>query len=85
MRIRQALPPQQRRIPADSPSQYVAPTELTQILEVGSYKDSAPTELSHKDSDPMDLQTRQSEFQDLGIDCSADRCRPRKRGRSIGT
>jgi hypothetical protein len=72
MRIRQALPRQQRRIPESSPFQYSGPTELTQILEIGSYKDSAPTE----------LQTRPSEFKNLvGLDSRADRCRPRKRGR----
>jgi hypothetical protein len=56
MRIRQALPRQQRRIPESSPFQYSAPTEL---------------------------QTRHSEFKNLvGLDSGADRCRPRKRGRS---
>jgi hypothetical protein len=82
MRIRQELLPQQRRNPAGSSSQYAAPTELTHILETGSYKDSAPTELETR----QELETRHSEFQNLvGVDCSAGRCRPRKRGRSIGT
>jgi hypothetical protein len=64
MRIRQELLPQQRRNPAGSSSQYAAPTELTHILETGSYKDSAPTE----------LETWHSEFQNLvGVDCSAGR------------
>jgi hypothetical protein len=76
MRIRQLRSLQQRRIPAGSPFRYAAPTELTRILETGSYKDSAPTE----------LQTRRSEFQNLiGVDSSGDRCRPRKRGRSMRT
>jgi hypothetical protein len=76
MRIRQAVPPPQGRIPANSPFRYAAPTELTQILETGSYKDSAPTE----------LQTGHSEFQNLvGVDSSAARRRPGKRGRSIRT
>ena len=61
MRIRPALPSQQRRIPASSPSQYAAPTELTQILETGRYKDSAPTELETR----RELQTRHSESQNL--------------------
>jgi hypothetical protein len=52
MRIRQALPLRHKRIPQSTPLQYSAPTELTQILGIESYKDSAPTE----------LQTWQSEF-----------------------
>jgi hypothetical protein len=45
MRIRQAVPPQLRRMSPSSTSQYAAPTELMQILETASYKDSAPAEL----------------------------------------
>jgi hypothetical protein len=81
MRIRQAASTK-RRIPGSSPFQYAAPTELTQILEFGGYKDFAPTELQIR----LELRTRHSEFQNLvGVDSSADRCRPRKRGRSIRT
>jgi hypothetical protein len=82
MRIRQAVPPPQGRIPANSPFRYAAPTELTQILETGSYKGSAPTELQTR----QELQTGHSEFQNLvGVDSSAARRRPGKRGRSIRT
>jgi hypothetical protein len=82
MRIRQLRSLQQRRIPAGSPFRYAAPTELTRILETGSYKDSAPTELQTR----QELQTGHSEFQNLvGVDSSAARRRPGKRGRSIRT
>jgi hypothetical protein len=90
MRTRQVRPPPWKGIPASSLFQYAAPTELTEILETGSYKDSAPTELQTSFVS-IRVHSRlicgRSEFQNLaGVDSSADHRRPRKRGRrSIGT
>jgi hypothetical protein len=95
MRIYQAVPLHDRGISASYPFQYAAPAELMQVLEVGSYNDSAPTELQTR----RELQTlfasicvhwrlisRRSEFQNLvRFVSSTCRCVPRQRGHSIRT